>query len=93
MLAGRKNAGVITGSILLNGFPKEESTFNRVTAYVEQADVHAPLTTVLEALQFSAQLRLPSSVTTSQRNDFVDEILDLLELKEISQRKVSMYYS
>ena len=36
VLAGRKNSGVAQGSILLNGFPKEQKSFARLTAYCEQ---------------------------------------------------------
>lgn len=85
---GRKNTGVSEGTILLNGFPKDEATFNRVTCYVEQQDLHSPLTTVREALAFSAALRLPASVTPEARSAFVDEIMTLLELIDISDRKV-----
>ena len=88
VLAGRKSNGVIEGAITLNGFPKDARTFNRVTCYVEQQDVHAPLTTVREALTFSAALRLPDSVASAVRSAFVSEVLELLELVDIADRKV-----
>ena len=88
VLAGRKNSGVMTGTILLNGFPKDEATFNRVAAYVEQSDIHSPLTTVREALEFSAILRLPPSVTAAEKAAFCDEVLELLELTPIQGRLV-----
>lgn len=47
-----------------------------------------PLTTVREAIEFSAELRLPASVTVSQRAAFVDEILELLELAPLASSKV-----
>lgn len=34
VLGGRKNSGKMDGTILLNGFPKEEDSFSRVTSYV-----------------------------------------------------------
>eukprot|EP00455_Lapot_gusevi_P004463 TRINITY_DN11855_c1_g1_i1.p1 TRINITY_DN11855_c1_g1~~TRINITY_DN11855_c1_g1_i1.p1 ORF type:complete len:404 (+),score=108.69 TRINITY_DN11855_c1_g1_i1:55-1212(+) len=83
VLASRKNSGTESGRILLNGHPKKEETFSRITSYVEQQDLHMPLTTVREALMFSAELRLPASVTLPQKEAFVDEVLQLLELKEI----------
>lgn len=46
------------------------------------------LATVRESLLFSAELRLPPSVTRSQREAFVDELLDLLELKPLAGRLV-----
>jgi ABC-type multidrug transport system ATPase subunit len=36
VLAGRKTTGSITGEILVNGRPKVQQTFSRVTGYVEQ---------------------------------------------------------
>lgn len=80
----------MSGSILLNGFPKEEATFNRICGYVEQNDLHNPLTTVKEAVEFSAKLRLPSSTTPEQREAFVTEVLDLLELTDLADRMVGL---
>ncbi len=88
VLGGRKNSGSMSGLITLNGFPKEDRTFNRVTAYVEQNDIHHPLTTVREALQFSAALRLPPSVDAATRAAFVEEVLELLELTSAAGRLV-----
>ena len=90
VLSGRKNSGTMTGSILLNGFPKDERSFNRITAYVEQTDMHAPLTTVREAVELSAALRMPASVDASARARFVDEVLALLELGDIEDRMVGL---
>eukprot|EP00887_Chlorella_sp_A99_P000586 scaffold17.g586.t1 len=36
VLAGRKTGGVITGAVHLNGFPKDQATFARLSGYVEQ---------------------------------------------------------
>ena len=43
---------------------------------------------VRESLEFSALLRLPASVTTAQRGAFIEEVLDILELRSIQHRKV-----
>jgi hypothetical protein len=66
VIAGRKTVGRITGNILVNGQPKDQKQWARVCGYVEQNDIHTPATTVKEALQFSARLRLPPSVTDDQ---------------------------
>ena len=60
MIAGRKTGGKISGQITINGAPKNDAHFRRIMGYCEQLDVHSPHTTVVEALQFSAQLRLPA---------------------------------
>lgn len=56
--------------------------------YAEQQDIHMALTTVREALEFSAYMRLDPSITELQRTAFIDEVMQLLELTEISDRKV-----
>lgn len=47
-----------------------------------------PLTTVREAIEFSSYLRLAPEITDDQRNAFINEVMDLLELTELSDRKV-----
>ena len=74
VLASRKNSGEQEGRVLLNGHPKQEESFSRITSYVEQQDIHMPLTTVREALQFSAAMRLPAGITDAQREAFIDEV-------------------
>ena len=88
VIAGRKNSGVMQGSVTVNGFPKEQKAFARLTAYVEQADIHCAYSTVREALEFSAALRLPAAVSAAQRRAFVDEVMEILELNDIADRKI-----
>ena len=88
VIAGRKNSGKMSGAISLNGHPKEAKSFARLTAYCEQIDVHNTFATVVESLRFSASLRLPASVDEAKREAFVQEVLDLLELRPIASRKV-----
>jgi ABC-type multidrug transport system ATPase subunit len=88
VLAGRKSHGLQDGTILLNGRPKDEYSFSLLTAYVEQNDLHTPLTTVREAVEFSASLRLPACYSTIERRMFVDEVLELLELTPLQHRLV-----
>ena len=65
-IAGRKTVGEITGDITVNGHPKDQGTWARVMGYVEQMDIHTPAQTIIEALLFSARLRLPSETTDDQ---------------------------
>lgn len=73
-LAGRKNAGWLTGNVLINGHTVDKATFSRLSCYVEQADVHLAHATVREALEFSAALRLPPSIPTPTKAAFIDEV-------------------
>ncbi|XP_063936487.1 ABC transporter G family member 32-like [Daucus carota subsp. sativus] len=80
VLAGRKTGGYIEGSIYISGYPKKQETFARVSGYCEQNDVHSPCLTVHESLLFSAWLRLPSHVDSKTQKDFVEEVMELVEL-------------
>ncbi|KAI9737755.1 MAG: hypothetical protein M1834_009123 [Cirrosporium novae-zelandiae] len=82
VLAQRKDVGVLEGSILVDGRPLPKS-FQRSTGYCEQMDVHESTATVREALEFSARLRQPSSTPEKEKMEYIDTIVDLLELQDI----------
>ncbi|KAE8143416.1 ABC-2 type transporter-domain-containing protein [Aspergillus pseudotamarii] len=82
VLAQRKTSGTIHGSILVDGRPLPIS-FQRSAGYVEQLDIHEPLATVREALEFSALLRQSRDIPTEEKLRYVDTIVDLLELNDL----------
>jgi len=82
VLAQRKTEGTIKGSIQVDGRPLNVS-FQRSAGYCEQLDVHEPLSTVREALEFSALLRQPRTTPREQKLKYVDTIIDLLEMYDI----------
>lgn len=82
-LSHRKRVGVISGEFLMDGKPLMPD-FERSTAFVEQQDVHDGTSTVREALQFSALLRQPQTVSKEQKFEFVEEIIRLLELEPLA---------
>ena len=61
VLATRVTMGVVSGEMLVDGRPRDQS-FQRKTGYVQQQDLHLHTTTVREALRFSALLRQPAHV-------------------------------
>ncbi|EJC98670.1 uncharacterized protein FOMMEDRAFT_170902 [Fomitiporia mediterranea MF3/22] len=87
VLAQRKNIGVVTGDILVDGRPLD-SDFARGTAYAEQMDVHEGTTTIREAMRFSAYLRQPFSVSKEEKDAYVEEMLELLELQDMADAMV-----
>jgi len=102
-LAGRKTAGTLLGNVTMNGkvmnplssrpgVNKNQTQFlnsyRRLIGYAEQSDIHLATTTVHEALLFAAELRLPYSVTKEQRESFVAQIEETLELLPIKDRLV-----
>ncbi|PQE05366.1 ABC transporter protein [Rutstroemia sp. NJR-2017a BVV2] len=83
VLASRKNIGVISGDVLVDGI-KPGNSFQRGTSYAEQLDVHEATQTVREALRFSADLRQPISVPQAEKYAYVEEILSLLEMEDMA---------
>ncbi|CAL9080509.1 ABC transporter G family member 45 [Musa acuminata AAA Group] len=90
VLAGRKTAGHIEGSIKISGYPKKQETFARISGYCEQSDNHSPCLTVFESLWYSAWLRLPSNVDANTRNIFINEVMELVELKSLKNAMVGL---
>ncbi|XP_030532381.1 pleiotropic drug resistance protein 2 [Rhodamnia argentea] len=90
VLAGRKTGGYTEGSISISGYPKNQSTFARVSGYCEQNDIHSPNVTVYESLLYSAWLRLSSDIKNKTRKMFVEEVMDLVELNPIRDALVGL---
>ncbi|CAM9671049.1 unnamed protein product [Chrysoparadoxa australica] len=80
LLAGRKNTGLISGSILFNGGERfEGSAFRRSCAYIQQTDLHHKEVTVRETLMFSAKLRMGGNPEAIEGR--VNEMLSMLGLE------------
>ncbi|MBA0800671.1 hypothetical protein Gohar_011091 [Gossypium harknessii] len=90
VLAGRKTGGYIEGHISVSGYTKNQATFARVSGYCEQNDIHSPHVTVYESLLYSAWLRLASDTDTSTRKMFVEEVMELVELKPLRNALVGL---
>ncbi|KAF2807683.1 P-loop containing nucleoside triphosphate hydrolase protein [Mytilinidion resinicola] len=75
----------VTGTTSFNG----HHDFTSVrSAYVMQQDVLIPSLTVRETLQYSADLRLPSSVSREERRQVVEEVILELGLKEAADTRI-----
>lgn len=53
------------------------------TTPAEQLDVHEGTATVREAMQFSAYLRQPAHVSKAEKDAYVEEMIELLELQSL----------
>jgi ATP-binding cassette subfamily G (WHITE) protein 2 (PDR) len=89
VLANRVTMGVVGGGMLVDGQPRDDS-FQRKTGYVQQQDLHLATSTVREALVFSAILRQPESVPRQEKIDYVEEIIDLLEMSAYADAVVGV---
>ncbi|KAG0520026.1 hypothetical protein BDA96_08G037400 [Sorghum bicolor] len=90
VLAGRKTGGVIEGDIRVGGHPKVQQTFARISGYCEQTDIHSPQITVGESIAYSAWLRLPTEIDSKTRDEFVDQVLETIELDKIRDALVGI---
>lgn len=88
-LSQRKSEGRIEGTMLINGQPLDTS-FGRSCGFCMQQDVHEPMTTVREALQFSAHMRQPADVPESEKMAYVEHIIKLLELGPIADALIGV---
>ncbi|CAD6567917.1 MAG: hypothetical protein ASARMPREDX12_000840 [Alectoria sarmentosa] len=82
-LSQRQRIGVMSGEMLVDG-RKLGTEFQRITGFVEQQDLHDRTATIREAIEFSAILRQERHVSREEKVAYVDEIIDLLELRELS---------
>lgn len=81
-LSQRQTVGVVSGDMLVDGRPLGPE-FQRLTGYVEQQDLHDRTATIREAIDFSAILRQERTVSREEKLAYVEEIIDLLELREL----------
>lgn len=81
-LAQRQKTGVVTGDMLVDGHPLG-TDFQRGTGFCEQMDLHDQTSTIREALEFSAILRQDRNTPKEEKLNYVNQIIDLLELEDI----------
>jgi ATP-binding cassette subfamily G (WHITE) protein 2 (SNQ2) len=87
-LSQRQSTGVVGGEMLVDGKDLGKG-FQRGTGFCEQMDLHDGTATIREALEFSAILRQDKGIPRQEKIDYVDKIIDLLELHDIQDVLVS----
>uniref|UniRef100_M4D8I7 ABC transporter domain-containing protein n=1 Tax=Brassica campestris TaxID=3711 RepID=M4D8I7_BRACM len=90
VLSGRKSRGDIEGDIQVGGYRKGQETIAKGSGYCEQFDIHSPNLTIRESLEYSAWLRLPSSINSETKRAIVREVLETIELEEIKDSLVGL---
>ncbi|KAF5199304.1 Abc transporter g family member [Thalictrum thalictroides] len=80
-LANRIAKGSLKGSLTLNGEALETRLLKNISAYVMQDDLLFPMLTVEETLMFSAEFRLPRSLSNSKKKARVQALIDQLGLR------------
>ncbi|GFF64797.1 ABC transporter CDR4 [Aspergillus lentulus] len=89
VLATRTTMGIISGEMLVDGQPRDDS-FQRKTGYAQQQDLHLSTATVREALEFSALLRQSAHVPRQEKIDYVTEVIKLLDMTEYADAVIGV---
>lgn len=89
VLANRATVGVVSGEMLVNGRERDHS-FQRKTGYVQQQDLHLAMSTVREALEFSALLRQPEKYSHAEKLAYVDEVISILDMESYADAVVGV---
>ncbi|OTB00441.1 hypothetical protein M426DRAFT_267684 [Hypoxylon sp. CI-4A] len=87
-LAQRQRTGVISGEMFVDGKPLSPE-FQRNTGFCLQGDLHDRTQTIREAIEFSALLRQEASIPRAEKLEYVDKIIDLLELNDLQDAVIS----
>ena len=64
---------------MIDGYPKEDTTWKASNAYAEQQDILNPYLSLLETLTFTADCRLPSH---ADKKAIIHSVIELMDLSE-----------
>jgi ABC-type multidrug transport system ATPase subunit/ABC-type multidrug transport system permease subunit len=84
-LANRIAKGSLKGTVTLNGEVLESRLLKVISAYVMQDDLLFPMLTVEETLMFSAEFRLPRTLSRSKKKLRVQALIDQLGLRNAAK--------
>lgn len=87
-IAGNLLGGQINGEILVNGEDYSGKKIKDISGFVFQDDVLLDTMTVREAIEQSALLRLPKSVSAEERRNRVEDIIALLHLESCQHTRI-----
>ncbi|XP_050541167.1 ATP-binding cassette sub-family G member 4-like isoform X2 [Daktulosphaira vitifoliae] len=69
-------------SIFINGQPRDMRIFRKMSRYIMQEDFTQPYLTVLESMEFAADLKLGSSVSPNHKHTIIENILQRMLLSK-----------
>nr|CAD7452776.1 unnamed protein product [Timema tahoe] len=70
----------VTGSVAINGHPRNLGQFRKLSRYIMQEDLLQPHITVQEAMLIAASLKLGDLLSKEKKLVVIEEILDMLRL-------------
>ncbi|KAL0970611.1 hypothetical protein UPYG_G00244410 [Umbra pygmaea] len=87
VLAARKDPTGLSGEVLIDGAP-QPANFKCLSGYVVQDDVVMGTLTVRENFRFSAALRLPTSISTKEKEEKINRLIKELGLTKVADSRV-----
>eukprot|EP01133_Synstelium_polycarpum_P007240 gene7240-8417_t len=87
ILASRKTTGTVTGEINVNG-KSVDKDFKKLCGYVTQEDIFLPTLTVIEALEFYADLKLSTDINKDEKKRLIQSVLQTIGLADKANSKV-----
>lgn len=66
-----RSRGVKAKSLKVNGQPRDEKLFRKLSCYITQEEILQPLLSLQEVMMFAADLKLPSGATRKQKSQLV----------------------
>ncbi|KAJ3109532.1 hypothetical protein HDU97_005189 [Phlyctochytrium planicorne] len=76
------------GKLFINGKEAEMSKFKKIIGYVPQEDIMLREMTVRENILHSARVRLPSNWSKAKVEEFVDHVLEVLNLSHVQSNLI-----
>lgn len=89
LLAGRKQGqGSMTGEVLYGGKSVSKNQLRNLCGYVEQFDTLVSELTVFQMLMYTAELKCPPSMGKKDKQQKVEEVIELLHLEKCKDTKI-----
>ena len=76
VLAGRKTQGTINGTLLFSANKATTTFIRRFAGYVEQFDTLIGNLTVQEMLQYTAELKVPSPISSAKHSRSLVSVIE-----------------
>ncbi|KAL6066653.1 ATP-binding cassette transporter snq2 [Balamuthia mandrillaris] len=77
ILANQVHQGKVRGTMLFNGERPDNSRYHKLISYITQEDLHLPMLTVKETIEFSHRCRMADAALRPERVDILLQLLNL----------------